>query len=116
MLWIQVAAVLGALGIALGAFGGHALKKRVSDEQLAAFKTGVMYHLVHTPAVLALGLYARATAADVTVPAALLSTGIVLFSGSLYALTFTGVKKLGIITPFGGLAFIAGWIALLVIG
>jgi uncharacterized membrane protein YgdD (TMEM256/DUF423 family) len=107
--------VLGLLAVALGAFGAHGLRGRVSESALSAFQTGVLYHLVHAVALLALALYARATHAVITVPAALFTTGIVLFSGSLYAMVLTGVHKLGAITPLGGLAFLAGWVSLLLL-
>ena len=113
MLWIRIAAVIGVLAVGLGAFGAHALAKRLTDKELSVFKTGVLYHLVHAPALLALGLYGERAGVDVTIPASLLTAGVVLFSGSLYALTLTGIRKLGIITPFGGLAFIAGWITVI---
>lgn len=113
MIWIKVAAVLGFLGVTLGAFGAHALKKRVTEERLVAYKTGVTYHLVHAPAVLALGMFGHLTKTDMSLPAGLLTAGIVLFSGSLYAMTITGIKKLGIITPIGGLLFLGGWLTLL---
>lgn len=110
MSWISVSAVVGFLGVALGAFGAHGLKGRVPENLLAAYHTGVLYHLIHAVALLSLALYSRATSAPVSVPAALLLCGIVLFSGSLYAMTLTGITRLGIITPFGGLCFLAAWV------
>lgn len=115
MLWIRIAAALGFLGVALGAFGAHALKARLTPELLAVWQTGVLYHLIHALALLALALYARAAApASITAPAAALVLGIALFSGSLYALALTGIRPLGAITPFGGLSFLFawGWIAI----
>lgn len=114
-MWIRVAAAFGFLGVALGAFGAHALRGKVSDAHLSAWQTGVLYHLLHAVVLLALGLYARATDTKVDVPASLFAAGIVLFAGSLYALTLTGIGKLGMITPFGGLSFLAGWVALFVV-
>ena len=111
--WIQVAGVLGATGVALGAFGAHALKTRLTPEQLSAWETGVLYHLLHTVVLLALGLYAAATQRPVTPAAPLFAAGIVLFSGSLYALALGGPRLFGPVTPIGGLCLIAGWIALL---
>jgi uncharacterized membrane protein YgdD (TMEM256/DUF423 family) len=113
MFWIQISAFMGALGIGLGAFGAHALKMKLSPEHLEAYKTGVLYHLIHTPVVLALGIYERQTPdRDVDLAGGLIALGVVLFSGSLYTLTISGIKKLGLITPLGGLVMIAGWIAI----
>jgi uncharacterized membrane protein YgdD (TMEM256/DUF423 family) len=113
MWWMRAAALFGLLGVALGAFAAHGLRGRIAEPLLSAFQTGVLYHLLHTVALLALALYARATGAAITLPAALFSAGIVLFSGSLYAMALSGVHKLGAITPVGGLAFLAGWLSLL---
>ena len=111
MTWIRIASVLGFLGVALGAFGAHGLKGRIEDAMLANYQTGVLYHLVHAVAVFAVALYGRARGVEVSVPASLFTAGIVLFSGSLYVMAFTGVKKLGMITPIGGLAMLGGWVA-----
>lgn len=111
MLWIRIAASLGALGVACGAFGAHALRNQLSERMLNAWQTGVLYHLIHALALLSLALYARAASHAIATPAVLFTAGIVLFSGSLYAMALTGVTKLGAITPFGGLCLIAGWIA-----
>jgi uncharacterized membrane protein YgdD (TMEM256/DUF423 family) len=108
-----IGALLGALGVAGGAFGAHALKARLSPEMLAVFETGVRYQLIH-----ALGLLAVAWAgtrwASPAISAAgwLFVSGILLFSGSLYVLTLTGVRIFGAITPVGGVALIAGWLLL----
>jgi uncharacterized membrane protein YgdD (TMEM256/DUF423 family) len=110
--WVAIAAALGALGVALGAFGAHALRDRIAPELLAAWQTGVLYHLLHSVALLALGLFAQATSRPVTLPAALFTAGIVLFSGSLYLLAGLGQRWAGPITPLGGLCLIAGWLAL----
>jgi uncharacterized membrane protein YgdD (TMEM256/DUF423 family) len=112
MTWVAVAAALGAVGVALGAFGAHALRARIAPELLAAWQTGVLYHLLHSVALLALGLYAQASGRAVTVPAALFTAGILLFSGSLYVLAGLGQRWAGPITPIGGLCFVAGWLAL----
>jgi uncharacterized membrane protein YgdD (TMEM256/DUF423 family) len=108
-MWVRVAAVLGFLAVALGAFGAHALRGKVSEAQLSVWQTGVLYHAIHAPVVLALGLYARASRARVALPAALFTLGVVLFSGSLYAMVLSGVRALGMVTPLGGLSFLAGW-------
>jgi uncharacterized membrane protein YgdD (TMEM256/DUF423 family) len=111
-MWISIAAVFGALGVTLGAFGAHALKARLEPNQLAAWNTGVEYHLLHAVALLALALYGSATGRAITLPAAGFSAGIALFSGSLYWLALGGPRWLGPVTPLGGLCFIAGWLAL----
>ena len=120
MMAIRVAGVLGALAVALGAFGAHGLKGRVAQglldpALLEAFKTGVQYHFYHVLAILALGLAGESLWGSRWAGAAVIAwtLGVVLFSGSLYAMTFTGARWLGAITPLGGLAFIAGWVLLL---
>lgn len=113
--WLTTGALAAAAGVALGAFGAHGLRVRVAPELLGVFETGVRYHLVH-----ALGLLAVAWAAErwpgawVTAAGWLFLAGILVFSGSLYALVLSGARWLGAITPVGGLAFLAGWIALAV--
>lgn len=108
--WFRIGAALAALGVILGAFGAHGLKAVISPDMLAVYETGVRYHLIHAVGLLAVGVAGRHPRLDTG--AWLLCIGIVLFSGSLYALALTGVRMLGIITPFGGLAFIAGWLVL----
>jgi uncharacterized membrane protein YgdD (TMEM256/DUF423 family) len=109
------AALAGATGVGLGAFGAHALRERLDPAAQAVWQTAVLYHLVHACALLALVLFARATGRSVGLPAALFTAGIVLFSGSLYLLALTSWRWLGPITPLGGLSFIAGWLALLTV-
>ena len=110
MNWFVVGAVSAAVGVALGAFGAHGLKSRVSAEMLAVFETGVRYQMYHALALLAVGWTAtRWPGSAVSVSGWLFLSGIVLFSGSLYLMTFTGARWLGAITPIGGLAFILGW-------
>ncbi len=113
MNWLRVAGVLGFLGVALGAFGAHGLRGRVAQNLLEAYQTGAQYHLVHAAVLLALALYGRATNAPIGLSAGCFSAGIALFSGSLYLMAATGVTKLGMVTPLGGLAFLAGWASLL---
>jgi uncharacterized membrane protein YgdD (TMEM256/DUF423 family) len=110
--WLYAAACAGALGVGLGAFGAHALRDRLPPELLATWQTGVLYHLLHSVALLALALFASATGRSVSLPALLWSAGIVLFSGSLYLLAGAGQRWAGPVTPLGGLCLIAGWIAL----
>ncbi len=109
MNFIRIGAVLGFLAVALGAFGAHALKTRLSPEALQVWHTAVLYHLIHAVVILALGFYAKASGADVKTGGFLFLAGIILFSGSLYALALSGIKPLGAITPLGGLCFLAGW-------
>ena len=115
MIWVKVASLLMFLGVALGAFGAHALKGKVDPYFLDVFKTGVLYHMVH-----ALGLFAIAWLASIsqdpkiTWAGILMIAGIVLFSGSLYIMTITGIRALGAITPIGGLSFLAAWILIFI--
>ena len=108
---VLVAALLGALGVVLGAFGAHGLKQRLTPEALALWQTAVQYHLWHALAMLGAGLLAQQLPQQPWLRAAavLLFAGVVLFSGSLYALALGAPRLLGAVTPFGGLALIAGW-------
>ena len=111
--FLMLAAFFGFTGVALGAFAAHGLKQRLSPEYLAVFHTGVTYQLFHTLALLAVALLAVHLPGRLLLWAGVLfAVGILLFSGSLYALTLSGVGQLGIITPFGGLAFLLGWLCL----
>jgi uncharacterized membrane protein YgdD (TMEM256/DUF423 family) len=122
--YIFISAFSGALSITLGAFGAHGLKKIVSPTMLTTFQTGVQYQFIHSLALLALGLFllmpvTKAVAKLLKWSANLMIVGIILFSGSLYTMTFMSVSGgfptwLGPITPIGGLAFIMGWIFLMV--
>jgi len=111
---LRLGAILGGVGVALGAFGAHGLRTVVTPDRLAVFETGVRYHLVHALAIVA-AAWAAHVSGDTRAPriaGALFAAGVVLFSGSLYALVGTGVTAWGAVTPLGGLAFIAGWILL----
>ena len=111
--WFVFGALAGALGVVLGAFGAHALKSMVSKDMLTVFETGVRYQMYHALALLAVGLAAqRWPGTWIQAAGWLFVAGIVIFSGSLYLMTFTGARWLGAITPLGGVAFILGWIAL----
>ncbi|WP_095052517.1 DUF423 domain-containing protein [Pseudomonas sp. Irchel s3b2] len=111
--FLMLAAFFGFTGVALGAFAAHGLKSRLSAEYLAIFHTGVTYQLVHTLALLGVALLAAQIPGRlITWAGASFAIGILLFSGSLYLLTITGISKLGIVTPFGGLAFLVGWVCL----
>ncbi len=111
---LVVAALAMACGVALGAFGAHGLRARVPADMLAVWQTAVQYHAWHGLALFGAGLLMlRAPAArGLVAAAALFALGILLFSGSLYALVLTGVRGWGAITPIGGVAFIAGWLVL----
>jgi uncharacterized membrane protein YgdD (TMEM256/DUF423 family) len=112
-MWVAIAGGLGAAGVMLGAFGAHALRARLEATQLETWGTAVDYHLLHAVALLALALFGQATGRNVGVPATAFTAGIVLFSGSLYALALSGPRWLGPLTPLGGLLLIAGWAALI---
>ena len=119
--FLITASVLAALSVALGAFGAHALKKIVPPESVVTFETGVRYQFYHTFALFVVAiLFQTFPGKWLTTAGWLFIAGIILFSGSLYALTLlkatnnVGLKGVGIITPFGGLFFIAGWICLLI--
>ncbi len=108
---IGVGAINAALAVMAGAFGAHGLKAKLSPELLATWNTGAEYHMYHALALVLVGAIATANPqSTLTGPSLAFAAGIVLFSGSLYALAFTGVKMLGAITPLGGLAFIVGWL------
>jgi len=111
--FLMLAACFGFTGVALGAFAAHGLKNRLSTDYLAIFHTGVLYQLVHALALFGVALLcAHLPGRLVGWAGGLFALGIVLFSGSLYLLTLTGVSKLGIITPFGGACFLGGWLCL----
>ena len=112
-LWLLLSAFAGFSGVALGAFAAHGLKSKLSAEYLAVFQTGSHYQLIHALALFGVGLLAlHAPGRLVNLAGGLFALGILLFSGSLYLLSLSGVSKLGMITPFGGLAFLAGWLCL----
>lgn len=114
--WLVTGSLLAGLGVVLGAFGAHGLKGRVEPDLLVIFETGVRYQMYHALAMLAVGLAAdRWPSTLIGLSGWLFLAGIVIFSGSLYLMTFTGMRWLGAITPIGGLALILGW-ALLAAG
>lgn len=108
--WIQLGSLLMFTGVVLGAFGSHALKSKMSPHYIEVYKTAVTYHLIHALALFVVAWLITQTS-DLRVEYAGLCflVGIVLFSGSLYALSITEFKWLGMITPLGGVAFLAGW-------
>jgi uncharacterized membrane protein YgdD (TMEM256/DUF423 family) len=112
-LFAVAGALLAFAAVAAGAFGAHALKARLTPEQLAVFDTGVRYHLAHALALFAAAwVCTRWPGTSATAGGWLFIAGIVLFSGSLYALALTGQRVFGAVTPVGGLCFLAGWLAL----
>jgi uncharacterized membrane protein YgdD (TMEM256/DUF423 family) len=114
-IFLSLGAISGALGVMIGAFGAHGLKSKLSDQMLTVYQTGVQYHFYHTFALLAVGLLAlKFQSGLLTSSGWSFLLGILLFSGSLYALSISGIKVLGAITPIGGLFFIIGWVLLAV--
>ena len=113
-LFLLCGAAYGLLGVACGAFGAHALRARLAPDLLAVFHTGVEYQFYHAFALLAVGvLLLIRPAAGLNIAGCCFALGVLLFSGSLYALALSGVRWLGAITPLGGVLFLAGWAALL---
>ena len=112
--FLILASLLAGLSVALGAFGAHALSGRIEASLIQTFETGARYHFYHALALVVvsvvIGRWPNASLA--TVAGWLFVLGIVLFSGSLYTLSLTGIRQLGAITPLGGVAFIGGWICL----
>jgi len=105
---LMIASVLLALAVSLGAFGAHGLKSQLSSDLMQTYKTGVEYHFYHALGLLLIGILAVSYPSELMKwSAILILTGIILFSGSLYALAISGIKWLGAITPVGGLSFIA---------
>jgi len=110
-LFLAAGGLAALVAVALGAFGAHALKTRLSAEMLAVWHTGVEYHIYHALGLLAVGLCATQLPESALLKWSgwLMLAGIVIFSGSLYALALTGERWLGAITPVGGVAFLAAW-------
>lgn len=113
-LFLILGALSAFLAVLLGAFGAHALRTRLAADMMAVFHTGNQYHFYHALGLLLIGLLAVQLPDSALLRAAgwLMLTGTVLFSGSLYVLAVSGVRGLGAITPFGGLAFLAAWLLL----
>ena len=108
-------AICGFIGVAAGAFGAHALRGRLAPDMLQTFETGARYQLVHALALVGVALAGtRAAGRALTIAGWMFAAGIVLFSGSLYALALSGARAWGAVTPFGGLCLLAGWAALAV--
>lgn len=109
--WLGMAGLLGGLAVAAGAFGAHALEGKLSSHYLTVYETAVQYQMYHVLALLAVALLGAVLpdASWLQPSAWAFLVGIILFSGSLYALVFSGVRVLGMITPIGGVAFLVGW-------
>ena len=111
--FLLLGSVAGALAVAIGAFGAHALRDRVGEDMLNTFEIGARYHMYHALALLAVAWVAsRWPGPAVSMAGWLFVAGIVLFSGSLYLLALTGQRWLGAVTPLGGLCFLGGWLLL----
>lgn len=114
-LFVTLGALNAFIAVAAGAFGAHGLKSQLGADLLATFETGARYHLFHALGLIAVGLVSHLRPSSVVNASGwALQAGIVLFSGSLYALALTGVRGLGAITPLGGVAFLTGWALLAV--
>lgn len=108
--FIFLGALAGLTGVGLGAFGAHGLRTRLSPDMLAVFETGVRYHMYHALALMATAtLMGRHSHTLLVAAGWFFTSGIILFSGSLYLLALTGIAALGIVTPIGGVAFLLGW-------
>ncbi len=116
--FIIAGAVNAALAVALGAFGAHALKEKLSERYLAIWETAVQYQMFHALGLLVIGVLIGTAVlganAQLHWAGYLLLAGTIIFSGSLYALSLSGIGVLGAITPIGGVLFIAGWIMLII--
>lgn len=118
MYWTATAALLLGLGVVFGAFGAHALRARLDDYSMGVYERAVFYHFVHALGLLIVSIMPRLgwlTESTASWVCLLLLAGIVIFSGSLYALAISGVRALGAVTPIGGLCFIAAWFLLAVL-
>jgi uncharacterized membrane protein YgdD (TMEM256/DUF423 family) len=111
--WFAIAGLNGALAVVSGAFAAHGLQSRIDAHALGVFETGARYHMYHALAIGLAALAMRGAAAQTAHYAAMFFLGgIVLFSGSLYVLALTGTRAVAIVTPFGGVAFLIGWVLL----
>jgi uncharacterized membrane protein YgdD (TMEM256/DUF423 family) len=115
-IFVLLGSLSAFLGVALGAFGAHGLKSRVTPEMLTVWQTGVLYHLVHALGLVLIGILCQLLPDASLVRSAgwALLGGTVLFSGSLYVMVLSDIRALGIITPLGGVAFLVGWLLLAV--
>ncbi len=114
--FIRLGALLGFLGVAAGAFGAHLLRAKLSSDMMAIYETASRYQLIHSLALVMVGILRmlRPGAVALSVSGWAFFSGTIVFSGSLYLLALSGVRLLGAVTPFGGLALLFGWVALFV--
>lgn len=115
-IFVLLGSLNALLGVALGAFGAHGLKSRVTTEMLTVWQTGVFYHLFHALGLVLIGILCQLMpeASLVRIAGWMIMVGTVLFSGSLYVMVLSDVRALGVITPFGGVAFLIGWLLLVI--
>jgi uncharacterized membrane protein YgdD (TMEM256/DUF423 family) len=117
LFWARAGSFFMLVAVAAGAFGAHGLKDKLAPDLLAVFETGVRYQVYHALALFAVAWMAqRAPGRGVDNAGWCFVAGILIFSGSLYLLALTGVRKLGAITPIGGVLFLVGWVSLLLAG
>lgn len=109
-LWLIISAVSGFTAVAIGAFGAHGLREKLSTEMLEVYKTGVLYQLIHSVVLLALSLN---TLIKSQLPSIFILLGIILFSFSLYIYSTSGISFLAMITPIGGVCFLIGWLLII---
>lgn len=109
--WIIVSAISGFSAVAIGAFGAHGLKEKLTVEMLEVYKTGVLYHLIHSLVILSLALSDKIRS---QISSVFFLTGIILFSFSLYIYSTSGIRLFAMITPFGGVSFLIGWVTMIV--
>lgn len=109
-LWIIISALSGFTAVAIGAFGAHGLREKLSDEMLDVYKTGVLYQLVHSVVLLVLSL---SSVIKSKLPSVFFLLGIILFSFSLYSYSTTGIRIFAMITPVGGVCFLVGWLMII---
>ena len=108
--WLIISAVSGFAAVAIGAFGAHGLREKLSSEMLEVYKTGVLYQLIHSVVLLALSLN---TLIKAQLPSILILLGIILFSFSLYIYSTSGIRFFAMITPVGGVCFLIGWLLII---
>jgi uncharacterized membrane protein YgdD (TMEM256/DUF423 family) len=113
-LLISLGSLNAAFAVIMGAFGAHALSAKIAPEALATFQTGVHYHFYHSLGLIVIGIVSRTAkpSTALSVSGWTMLTGIFLFSGSLYLISITGIRSIGIVTPFGGILFILSWVLL----
>jgi uncharacterized membrane protein YgdD (TMEM256/DUF423 family) len=107
---IIIASIMGALGVALGAFGAHGLKQILTPQLLETYKTGIFYHLIHSVVLLAISLNSKL---NLTFPFYFILCGIILFSFSLYVYAISGITTFAMVTPIGGFSLIIGWLLII---